>query len=98
MSEEEDNYFLADLEDCRVEVKLFAIAMEETLKKHDKRKLGKEEWKKRRMTWLYAKLIGEVAALGEEIDKKSQSRIFEEAIDIANFAMMIADNSSYLME
>lgn len=85
------------LEDLRPEVKWFALLMEETLRKHDESKGGVDGWRKCDGYWLYRRLKEETAELLDELlpfaeAKVNLERVVAEAVDVANFAMMIADN------
>lgn len=96
------------LEDLRPEVKWFALLMEETLRKHDESKGGVDGWRKCGGDWLYERLLAEAQELENELNPTSKCNcreagcphtpwinlegIVAEAVDVANFAMMIADN------
>lgn len=77
----------------REAVKWFAEAMERQLKHHDREK-GEDGWDEESNTYLIQKLmeeVGELIALlmqGEEGEE-----VLEEAADIGNIAMMLADNN-----
>ncbi len=69
----------------------FATLMEETLRKHDDR----GGWENCREVWLLQRLREETLEL-EDAMGRGQSSVPSEAADVANFAMMIADNSGWL--
>lgn len=80
----------------RQEVKWFAERMELTLALHDEKK-GSDGWKNESVEWLLDQLKKEVDELEQSImsDLYHHSKrvsIMKECFDIANFAMMIADN------
>ena len=92
----------------RPEVQIFAEAMERKLREND----HKGGWDDMPSRWLRGRLAGEVreleAAIAAYIDKidicnreqdlsKSRQAILSECADIANFAMMIADNCKSLV-
>ena len=64
----------------RPEIELFAQAMENTMKKHDKKK--GDSWKTCDILFLEDKLIKEVEEYLDSRDKK-------ELVDIANMCMML---------
>lgn len=70
----------------------------EMQKKLDKRSnKGRLGWRKKDIINLYKLLLGEVRELLEAVSKsegKSSKEIRDEAIDVANFAMMIWDKAS----
>jgi NTP pyrophosphatase (non-canonical NTP hydrolase) len=71
--------------------------MESRLKKND----HKGGWHDCFTPWLFRRLTEEVAELRREIYDKaswSENRIINEAADVANFAMMIADNMHELIK
>ncbi len=53
--------------------------------------LGKGGWKDKSSAYLLRRLLEEVAELVEALDEGTQGEIEEEAVDVANFAMMIGD-------
>ena len=74
----------------------FAEAMELTLRKHDQNKRG---WKHLSAKWLTKRMVDEAgeARSACEAHRKSGSvvsrdRAIRECADVANFAMMLADN------
>ena len=80
----------------RESVKWFAEIMEQTLQKHDEAR-GSDGWLNADVDWLFERLQQEASELEEKIIKydyiKSEALpIIKECADIANFAMMIADN------
>jgi hypothetical protein len=74
-------------EDMRKELKRFAEKQEAILKDND----DKEHWCYCSTVNLFKKLMDEVAELYIAIEEADM--IIEECCDIANFAMMIADNN-----
>ena len=79
----------------RQEVLKFAQEMERKLRLHDDR----PHWKDSDFDYLFGRLKEEFFELldevtSEEIDPK---KIIDEAADVANFAMMIADNARKLL-
>lgn len=78
-----DNY-------CRTEVKAFAVLMENKLQKND----FKGGWQQDSIAILFNKLQGELQELHDAIThKKSRMDVINECVDIANYAMMIADKA-----
>ena len=77
-------------EELRPEVRAFALLMEERLRAND----HKGGWKQCVGSWLLGRLIEEVGELREEMlvaDTTGAHCVGDEAADVANFAMMIAD-------
>jgi NTP pyrophosphatase (non-canonical NTP hydrolase) len=103
----------APQQDIRPSVLHFAYRMEERLRKHDAKRgergwTSEEIWLavrpgdlKRDVEWLYGRLIEEVAELRKALDLDMYfppvMKWTEEAADVANFAMMIADVSGGLL-
>jgi hypothetical protein len=80
------------MDDVRPEVKWMAIEMEKTLRKND----HKGGWQDCSIEYLYAGFFHESVELDDEIygmgtDRMDYDRIIAEAVDAANYAMMIAD-------
>lgn len=73
----------------RPEVLAFARRMEIVLRRHDAEK-GRS-WKKMRPVDLLSRLRAEFMELTAAVDSGDAGRILGEAIDTANFAMMLAD-------
>lgn len=75
---------------CRQEVKDFAVLMEQKLRKND----HKSHWSKESFTYLFQRLDEEMRELNQAVAsaKTDYSRITDEAVDVANFLMMIVDN------
>lgn len=69
------------------ETEIFSAKMRERLLA----KLGKGGWKEESSAYLLRRLLEEVAELVEALDDGTQSEIEKEAVDVANFAMMIGD-------
>jgi hypothetical protein len=86
--------------DCRQEVKDFAVLMEQKLRKND----HKTHWKNCNQEYLLTRLDEEVKELRDcffiyspcdmnfLMDGQHEDRIPDEAVDVANFAMMLWDN------
>ncbi len=88
----------------RQEVKWFAEKMEEILLRHDKEK-GSDGWKGEDVIWILDRIKDETAELKTSLKKTGfydvlyvpnitfveRANIIKEAVDIANFCMMIAD-------
>lgn len=91
-----------NLEDCRPEVQAFAILMEEKLRRND----SKGGWKNTPYHWLLGRVREEINELEAAMQnlvaandmgtcediRDCRAKAAREAADIANFAMMIADN------
>jgi len=71
----------------RVEVAAFAGLMEDRLRRHDERR-GADGWKGETLDFLFDQLQGEVDELQVA---RLPDAIAEEAADVANYAMMLAD-------
>lgn len=69
----------------RKELKWFVNQMEKKLREND----YKSGWKYENEMYLWERLNEEIAELGNAVGK---SNIIDECLDIANFAMMIANN------
>jgi hypothetical protein len=79
---------IADFESIRIPVLWFADQMELKLKDND----YKGGWDKCTGIYLMGKLLEETIELKNTLDQKFDPKlVVEEAIDVANFAMMIAD-------
>lgn len=77
-----------DTIELRPEVQQFAVLMELQLRKHDDR----PGWKAERIGYLQKRLIQELEELDlDMIMGCSANKVCEEAADVANFCMMIAD-------
>lgn len=73
----------------RLEVLRFALLMEATLRANDR----KGGWKSCTPSWLLRRLKAEVGELHRaSVKRLPQADVEREAADVANFAMMIADN------
>ena len=71
-------------------VNQFALLMKKKL--YDKRHKG--HWRNQDRSWLFAQLIKEVGELAERLSEDATwIEIAEEAADVANFSMMVADVS-----
>ncbi len=77
------------IEDLRPEVKAFAIAMEKKLRKKD----HKGGWQNEPIGYLFEGIEREKDEL-ERATGWDRTAALEEAVDVANFAMMIFDNIS----
>jgi NTP pyrophosphatase (non-canonical NTP hydrolase) len=80
----------------RESVKRFAVLMETKLRKND----YKSHWSKESFTYLFSRLDEEMKELNQAVSsaKTDPARITDEAIDVANFLMMIVDNLKELRE
>ena len=76
----------------RPEVLAFARLMEVKLRQNDHR----PGWKNESLEWLFGRLMDETEELRTSILRDSMRPITPEAVDVANFAMMIADNEGDL--
>ena len=79
----------------KIAVPWFSREMESELTKH----VDRPGWKREAFNFLYGRLCEEVIELdkalfenGRAIRKKNSKQIVKECADVANFAMMIADN------
>jgi NTP pyrophosphatase (non-canonical NTP hydrolase) len=79
------------LAEIRPEVRMFAVQMETQLRAND----HKPGWSGDRLVDLLQRIYDEAHELNEAIncDGGRPERIIKEAADVANFAMMIADNA-----
>lgn len=73
----------------RREIKYFARTMEDRLQAND----HKGGWKECSLRWLLQRLREETKELQTAMREDAPEWIRKEAADVANFAMMIADNS-----
>lgn len=73
----------------RPEVQWFAKQMELKLKTND----HKKHWSQLHQDYLIHRLFQEAQELWEAIENRNVENIIQEAADVANFAMMIADNA-----
>ena len=82
--------------ECRQEVQDFAVLMEQKLRKND----HKNHWSKESFTYLFSRLDEEMTELNQAVAsaKTDYTRITDEAIDVANFLMMIVDNLKELRQ
>lgn len=71
----------------REPIQWFAKQMERKLREHDDR----GGWDDERLDWLFDRLIEEVEELRVEVNRSSELYIINEAADVANFCMMLAD-------
>ncbi len=78
--------------DVRPEVAWFAEQMEKQLRSHDAKK-GERGWQRLADGYLDNELAGEVAEFRAAIRLGDAGEIIHEAADVANLAMMIADNA-----
>lgn len=77
----------------REELQRFALDMERQLQAND----HKPGWSHDALWSLLSRLRQETDELSSAIDSGSPQRIIDEAADVANFAMMIADNTRRLL-
>ena len=78
------------IDEIRTEVKRFAELMEKNLRKND----HKTQWRSygiTRIRWFFDRLNDEVTELDKALSSGSAQDIADEAADVSNFAMMIAD-------
>ena len=73
----------------RESVKQFAEAMEKVLARND----HKEGWEECTNLYLIQRMIEEASEVLQMLDAGELGDMAEEAIDVANFAMMIYDNN-----
>jgi NTP pyrophosphatase (non-canonical NTP hydrolase) len=81
------------VDDCRPEVRAFAVLMEEQLRRHDADR-GAKGWEDDFPMDLLAHLEEEVSELREALCKTpapTPDEIAREAADVANLAMMVCD-------
>ena len=71
----------------RPQLATFAAAMEETLKTND----DKGGWDDDHPNWLRHRLVDEANELAVEVSSGNYAGMMREAVDVANFAMMIYD-------
>ena len=74
----------------RESVKQFADAMEKVLARND----HKDGWEKCTNLYLIQRMIEEASEVLQRLDAGELGDMAEEAIDVANFAMMIYDNNA----
>ena len=75
------------MNELRSEVQVFAEEMEKVLAAND----HKPGWKLKGVAYLLGCLLAEVAELKEALSHFTEEEVLRETIDVANFAMMIAD-------
>lgn len=81
--------------DIRPEVAAFAQAMELKLRENE----HKGGWKNCDIFYLFSRLAEETAELKHAvIDRYPKTSVLDEAADVANFAMMIADVCGALLD
>lgn len=80
----------ADVKGLRPEVRAFAAAMEKQLRAND----HKGGWQEEKVLWLLGRLREETDELSNALE--CRDCVLAEAADVANFAMMIADNCAVL--
>jgi NTP pyrophosphatase (non-canonical NTP hydrolase) len=94
------------VDEVRPAVAKFAIAMEKKLRKHDGDR-GKDGWQDITYTpsWLFERLQQEAEELDKALNhsrrpytKTTVKSIRREAVDVANFAMMIFDKMDEFLE
>jgi len=79
----------------REEIRRFAELMEAQLKRND----WKGGWKNDSSAWLFGRLLEEVWELYQVLFAgETRERIAREAADVANFAMMLADQERLKVE
>lgn len=73
----------------RMEVANFAMTMEKVLAERDE--LHPDGWKNDEPESLFNSLVGKAIALQTGMNEDNKEKIIKSSVDIANFAMMIAD-------
>jgi NTP pyrophosphatase (non-canonical NTP hydrolase) len=81
----------------RGSVEWFADEMEKKLRRNDEKK-GPEGWRDMSPLSLYSSLMQEIRELKMALNEGVSESIIGECVDVANFAMMIADNVQKKME
>lgn len=97
---------ITELESLRPEVRAFALRMEQKLRERDYR----GGWQEEAIPWLLDRLFEEVRELvratteycpmcgmAQPVDERKQANILMEAVDVANFAMFVADVAGGLL-
>lgn len=84
---ESDTPLVLNEADCRSEVIAFAHDMECRLRAND----YKGDWGEETLSWLRDQAQIEMEELSVALCEETIDRIIEEAADVANFCMMIAD-------
>jgi NTP pyrophosphatase (non-canonical NTP hydrolase) len=75
----------------RHSIKWFAQKMEQKLRQKDERR-GRYGWRKGTdPIWLFQRLLQEARELVQAMYEHNSRLVIQEAADVANFAMMIAD-------
>ncbi len=91
----ESEQYMRDTGTPRSSLYEFALAMEAVLSSHDIMK-GRDGWKECANGWLMAQMYRQFDALGMELRRSKEEFKLEyamkQAVDVANFAMMIYDN------
>jgi len=82
------NKLSQELMNCRPPVQQFAIRMENKLQLND----HKDGWRNEKISYLMEQLQQKVNKLKLEFTYMHTQQMVPETINIANFAMMIADN------
>jgi len=88
---------MSDVFQLRFTVEWFAIQMESKLRMHDRKKDG-WDGDKTPNSYLLARLKQELSELQDALTDGEPGDIIEEAADVANFAMMIADRARNKIE
>lgn len=73
----------------RDEIMFMAVEMEKKLAEHPDR----PGWQNEARGYLFNRLLAEVRELHEAVEFGSEMEIIKESADVANFAMMLADNA-----
>jgi hypothetical protein len=85
--------------DVRPEVARFALLMEQVLRTHDHEYHGRAAWRENSIRNLFNWLMGETEELRLDLaNARPGVKCAKECADIANLAMMIADNHNALPE
>jgi len=72
---------------ARQEIVVFSEDMERKLKEND----YKDCWSTKNIYWHIARMMGEISELQDAISSGTRQDIIDEAADVANYAMFIAD-------
>ena len=78
----------------RIEVASFSVLMEKVLKEND----HKDHFSRFSIGWLLSRLKDEVKELEEAFDNCDACSVRKEAVDVANFAMMISSNITPILK
>ncbi len=76
--------------ELRPEVAAFAQAMERKLREHDDTR-GHRGWSSAQPDWIMVRLAEEVGELAKAVRLRRRAAALDEAADVGNLAMMVAD-------